>query len=223
MDTPIASNGHGTSEAQPPEPTVIIESPKPLQDARQIAWGQHYGLHMQPVHEDREWIRSGFIHPECEARASFEALERQAQRIFGGEEPVNAPQAEPPKVVMSYRPVERNYTANETSARNQRQQAHDCLVMAKELAQAERDRQQVMSNFERRAEDPVVRPGYYGGEENPFEPVKIMDHYQGVVSYHVLTALAYMLRPHKGDHLNDLKKAVWWLNRRIKQLEAGGK
>ena len=62
------------------------------------------------------------------------------------------------------------------------------------------------------------RPEYYGGEANPFEPFKIIEHYD--LPYHVGDALAYMIRtstrPGEDDGVRDLEKAVTHLNAEIR-------
>lgn len=183
-----------TTEAPAPSRRYedLPKSPPELQEARMRAYKERYGKH-EPVREDLMWIGAGYVHPESEALSVFAELETRAQVLL----------TEPPGAqVETFIPLQvRVLTQNETSQRRPK----PTPLLNEAIRQAN--------------EDGITRPDYYGGNANPFEPVKIMEHYQDKVSFHVTTALAYMLRPEKGEHLNDLKKAVWWLNRRIAQLE----
>jgi hypothetical protein len=65
-----------------------------------------------------------------------------------------------------------------------------------------------------------IRPEHYGGESNPFEAVKIIDHYN--LSFYPGNVIKYLLRAGKKDPsktIEDLKKAAWYLNRYIEVLE----
>ena len=69
-------------------------------------------------------------------------------------------------------------------------------------------------------------------KNQPFDEVEKASHYnQGEIEaidaledweldYHSATAVAYIIRHmHKGTPIKDLRKAVWYLNRRIKYLQ----
>lgn len=59
-----------------------------------------------------------------------------------------------------------------------------------------------------------MRPSHYGGEENPHEPIKIIEHYN--LGFHLGNCIKYILRAGKKEStLNDLKKAHWYLGRYI--------
>jgi hypothetical protein len=65
-----------------------------------------------------------------------------------------------------------------------------------------------------------VRPKHYGGEENPFEPIKIIEHYD--LNFYLGNVMKYVIRAGKKDpntELEDLKKAQFYLNRHIEWLE----
>jgi hypothetical protein len=67
-------------------------------------------------------------------------------------------------------------------------------------------------------EDDVVRPLHYGGEGNPHEPIKVIEHYR--LGFCLGNAIKYILRaPSKGAELDDLRKARWYLDREIKRLD----
>jgi hypothetical protein len=77
------------------------------------------------------------------------------------------------------------------------------------------------------------RPEHYGGEENPFEPIKIIEHYG--LGFHLGNALKYILRagakpyddPALGAGMNmfklgalkDLRKAYTYIGFEIRRLE----
>lgn len=67
------------------------------------------------------------------------------------------------------------------------------------------------------------RPKHYGGDDNPFEAIKIIEHYK--LNFSVGNALKYILRAGKKDKLiNEYKKAKQYLEFEIKRLEnASGK
>lgn len=68
----------------------------------------------------------------------------------------------------------------------------------------------------------INHPKHYGGAENPHEPIKIIEHYS--LGFHLGNAIKYILRAgRKGDIIEDLKKAVWYLNRKIEQEEEAEK
>ena len=63
---------------------------------------------------------------------------------------------------------------------------------------------------------------HYGGEDNPHEPIKIIEYYD--LSFHLGNVIKYVLRSdYKVQTINgkieDLKKAIWYLGREIENLE----
>lgn len=63
---------------------------------------------------------------------------------------------------------------------------------------------------------------HYGGEDNPHEPIKIIEYYD--LSFHLGNVIKYVLRSdYKIQNINgkieDLKKAIWYLGREIENLE----
>lgn len=65
------------------------------------------------------------------------------------------------------------------------------------------------------------RPAHYGGEENPFEPIKIIEHYD--LNFSLGNAVKYVLRaPFKGTPLADLKKAYTYIGFEIRRRERAG-
>lgn len=68
--------------------------------------------------------------------------------------------------------------------------------------------------------DSVDHPQHYGGEDNPYEVIKVAEAWGFDKDAYLFNVLKYIARPGKGNYLEDLKKARWYLNRRIGQLEA---
>ena len=64
---------------------------------------------------------------------------------------------------------------------------------------------------------PVDHPSHYGGKSNPFETIKIIEAYK--LGFHLGNAIKYVLRAdHKGK-VEDLKKAQFYLERLINELD----
>ncbi len=62
----------------------------------------------------------------------------------------------------------------------------------------------------------VNHPGHYGGDTT-YEAIKVIDAWQ--LGFCLGNTVKYICRaPHKGTELEDLKKAAWYLEHRIKQL-----
>lgn len=65
-----------------------------------------------------------------------------------------------------------------------------------------------------------IRPVYYGGEENPLEPVKIIEKYG--LNYNLGTALVYILREGRKSTSKpgeDLRKSLFFIEREIQSRE----
>jgi hypothetical protein len=63
----------------------------------------------------------------------------------------------------------------------------------------------------------VNHPAHYGGD-NPLEVIKIIDHYK--LPFSLGNTIKYVLRSDsKGNKLEDLKKAAWYLQHEINKLE----
>jgi hypothetical protein len=66
----------------------------------------------------------------------------------------------------------------------------------------------------------VNHPSHYGGSENVYEAIKIIEALE--LDFHTGNALKYLVRAGKKDpekELEDLKKAAWYIYRKIKNLE----
>lgn len=64
-----------------------------------------------------------------------------------------------------------------------------------------------------------IRPDYYGGPDDPFEPVKIINARN--LNFNLGNALKYILRAGlKGDAIEDLRKALTYLQFEIDRRSA---
>lgn len=67
-------------------------------------------------------------------------------------------------------------------------------------------------------EDIINHPSHYGGNENdnPYETIKVLEAWN--LGFHLGCVIKYISRcEKKGDRINDLKKAAWYLNREIER------
>lgn len=72
------------------------------------------------------------------------------------------------------------------------------------------------------APDPVNHPAHY--KAGPIEVIDIIEGFK--LNFHLGNVVKYVLRsPHKGNEIQDLEKARWYLDRLIekKKREAGTK
>lgn len=71
----------------------------------------------------------------------------------------------------------------------------------------------------------VVHPQHYGGKDNPYEVIKIAEATGLDKDAYLFNVLKYIVRSGKKDGnppLQDLKKALFYLDRRIKTVETNG-
>jgi hypothetical protein len=69
-------------------------------------------------------------------------------------------------------------------------------------------------------QEDITRPSHYGGEANPHEPIKVIEHYK--LGFHVGNGIKYLLRAGRkpGEaYAHDLKKAIWYLQRELARVE----
>ena len=60
----------------------------------------------------------------------------------------------------------------------------------------------------------VNHPKHYGGEDNPFEVIKIINHYG--LNFELGNVIKYLIRADKkGNRKQDLQKALWYLQHEI--------
>ena len=70
----------------------------------------------------------------------------------------------------------------------------------------------------------VDQPSYYGGADNPYEAIKVIEAWR--LDFCLGNAVKYISRAGKkdpGKELEDLRKAAWYVQRRIEQLGGGSK
>lgn len=66
--------------------------------------------------------------------------------------------------------------------------------------------------------DAVNHPDHYGGADDPYEAIKVVEAWG--LCFHLGNVVKYVSRAgKKGDELEDLKKARWYLDRKISMLE----
>ncbi len=65
----------------------------------------------------------------------------------------------------------------------------------------------------------VNHPLHYGGKSNPYEAIKVIEAWS--LGFNLGNTVKYISRaPNKGAKLEDLKKARWYLDREITNLES---
>ena len=72
----------------------------------------------------------------------------------------------------------------------------------------------------------VKHPDHYGGKDNPYEVIKIAEATGLDQDAYLFNVLKYIVRSGKKDDnppVQDLKKALFYLDRRIKVIEENGK
>lgn len=71
-------------------------------------------------------------------------------------------------------------------------------------------------------EDMVNHPAHYGGRDDPYEVIKVIEAWELDRDFYLATAVKYIARAGKKDpskEIEDLEKAVWYLNRKIQRLK----
>lgn len=66
----------------------------------------------------------------------------------------------------------------------------------------------------------VNHPQHYGGEDNVYEAIKVIEAWD--LGFHLGNTVKYISRAGKkgtDKELQDLKKALWYLQRKIENLE----
>lgn len=70
--------------------------------------------------------------------------------------------------------------------------------------------------------DMVEHPAHYGGEDDPYEVIKVAEAWGFDTNAYLFNVLKYIRRD-KGHTLEDLKKARFYLDRLIGRLEGAQK
>lgn len=71
-----------------------------------------------------------------------------------------------------------------------------------------------------RQNEMVNHPNHYGGENNQYEAIKVIEAWD--LDFHLGNTVKYISRSGKKEvnkELQDLKKALWYLERKIDNLE----
>lgn len=63
----------------------------------------------------------------------------------------------------------------------------------------------------------INHPKHYGGEDDPYEAIKVIEAWE--LGFNLGNALKYIKRHNAKAGLEDLKKAAWYLNRQIQNME----
>jgi hypothetical protein len=66
----------------------------------------------------------------------------------------------------------------------------------------------------------INNPDHYGGASNPYEAIKVIEAWD--LDFHLGNTVKYISRAGKKEsdkELQDLKKAQWYLNKKIENLE----
>ena len=66
----------------------------------------------------------------------------------------------------------------------------------------------------------VNHPQHYGGENNPYEAIKVIDAWGLDNDFYLGNAVKYLSRAGKKDDITqDLKKAIWYIEKKIEKLQ----
>ena len=69
-----------------------------------------------------------------------------------------------------------------------------------------------------RKNEMVDHPNHYGGEDNPYEAIKVIEAWE--LGFNLGNTIKYVSRVGKKlDTLQDLEKASWYINREINKLK----
>ena len=69
-------------------------------------------------------------------------------------------------------------------------------------------------------EKKLTYPTYYGGQDNPYEAIKIIEQLN--LNFHLGNVFKYIIRAGKKDsnkEIEDLNKAMWYLEKHINNLK----
>lgn len=65
----------------------------------------------------------------------------------------------------------------------------------------------------------VNNPSHYGGADNPYEAIKVIDAWD--LNFNLGNTIKYIARcGRKDDEIQELEKAVWYLNNEIKKRKS---
>jgi hypothetical protein len=65
----------------------------------------------------------------------------------------------------------------------------------------------------------VNHPSHYGGKDNPYEAIRVIEAWN--LNFHLGNVIKYISRAgKKGDNIEDLEKALWYLKRHIQNEQS---
>jgi len=80
------------------------------------------------------------------------------------------------------------------------------------------ERREYYKSLQKRESEMVDHPNHYGGEDNPYEAIKVIEEWD--LGFNLGNAVKYIARADKkGNKLQDLEKSSWYINREIKKLK----
>ena len=89
---------------------------------------------------------------------------------------------------------------------------------SKEMLESNIDDLQLKSELDRIKTEVVENPQHYGGKDNPYEAIKVIDAWN--LGFSLGNCVKYISRAGKKDKLiQELYKARWYLNHEIEKLE----
>jgi len=78
----------------------------------------------------------------------------------------------------------------------------------------------VSSQLIPKEKESVNHPPHYGGADNPYEVIKVLEAWELDRCFLIGNCIKYLARAKKkGNELEDYKKALWYLNYKIQNLE----
>ena len=83
------------------------------------------------------------------------------------------------------------------------------------------DREGIFTIYEEKPKKELVNhPQHYGGKNNPYEAIKVIEAWN--LSFCLGNTVKYIARAgKKDDTIQELEKALWYLNRELKKLKDG--
>jgi len=64
----------------------------------------------------------------------------------------------------------------------------------------------------------VDHPDHYGGKDTPYEAIRVIEAWD--LNFHLGNVVKYISRAgKKGEGLEDLEKALWYLNRHVENVQ----
>lgn len=86
------------------------------------------------------------------------------------------------------------------------------------VTQEEIDIERFVDYSKKKTEEMVNNPAHYGGKDNPFEAIKVIEAWN--CNFNIGNAVKYLSRAGKKDKTEqDLQKAIWYINREIENLK----